>query len=269
MTRRGCLQRGVLGVVTAAFALWILGETFLLLTSGKSRPGIAEDTASNPNVRMLSPVEKRLTHLANLVSELRQEIGYRRRRVVESDEVLARLKAQLDGQVADSPAVASQSAKFNPKRHLMDVHNTLDPVSPAYKATPPTSIKRGVADKDIEARGGKRLDQPARGGSRTGLFGCQEINGITHSQKEYVGSGFTKRVQRALLGDTYVALKTPLQDGPDVIECTHYGMKIDECFRLANFKVMKEIALLQQLQHPNIIKVGMNFSSEMCSPKME
>ncbi|XP_071810404.1 extracellular tyrosine-protein kinase PKDCC-like [Asterias amurensis] len=259
MTRR--LQRGILGAVTVSFTLWILGATFMLFTSGRSGPGVgtAVDTSSssNPSVRILSPAEKRLTHLANLVSELRQEIGYRRRRVRESDEELARLKAKLDGPFPDSPSVvvpASQSAKFNLKRHLMDVHNTLDPVSRAFKTTPATTGKSG-ADKDIEARGGKRLDRPARVGSRAQLIRCRDINSIPDSQKEFVGSGFTKRVQKASLGGRYVALKTPLRDGPDMSECAKFGMGDDECFRLANFKVLKEIALLQQLQHPNIIKV--------------
>ncbi len=259
MTRRGCLQRGILGAVTVAFALWIIGATFMLLSSGRSGPGggTADDTSSsNPSVRVLSPAEKRLTHLANLVSELRQEIGYRRRRVRESDEELARLKAKLDGPFPDSPAVVppSQSAKFNLKRHLMDVHNTLDPVSRAFKTTPVTNRKSG-ADKDIEARGGKRLDRPARVGSRTQLIRCRDINSIPDSQKEFVGSGFTKRVQKARLGGRYVSLKTPLRDGPDVSSCTKFGMGVDECFRLANFKILKEVALLQQLQHPNIVKV--------------
>ncbi|XP_038072424.1 extracellular tyrosine-protein kinase PKDCC-like [Patiria miniata] len=260
MTRRACVQRAILGTATAAFALWIIGAAFLLLTAGRSRPGVTgEDTASNPNTRLLSPVEKRLTHLANLVSELRQEIGYRRRRVAESDEKLTRLKAQLDGPLVDAPAVRApqHSAELNPKRHLMDVHNTLDPISPATHKTTRSTHKRGETDKGAETHGANEADSPTQDITLSNklVYGCKEITSIPHSNKELIGSGFTKQVHKALFGGKPVAIKTPLTNGQDVTECIKYGMGVDECFRLANFKMLKEIAMLQQLQHPNIIKM--------------
>ncbi|XP_022105604.1 extracellular tyrosine-protein kinase PKDCC-like isoform X3 [Acanthaster planci] len=260
MTRPVCVKRAILGTATAAFALWIIGAAFLLLNEGRSRPDVtSDDTAGNPSVRLLSPVEKRLTHLANLVSELRQEIGYRRRRVAESDEQLARLQAQLDGPFTDAPAVPvpRHLAELNSKRHLMDVHNMLDPVSPATKEKTTSSLQRGETDKEAQIHTARETEQPPKDTTLTPelVYGCKEIASIPLSDRELVGFGYTKRVQKAFLGGKPVALKTPLSNGPDMTQCVGYGMSKEECFTLANFKVLKEIALLQQLQHPNIIKV--------------
>ncbi|XP_022105595.1 extracellular tyrosine-protein kinase PKDCC-like isoform X2 [Acanthaster planci] len=268
MTRPVCVKRAILGTATAAFALWIIGAAFLLLNEGRSRPDVtSDDTAGNPSVRLLSPVEKRLTHLANLVSELRQEIGYRRRRVAESDEQLARLQAQLDGPFTDAPAVPvpRHLAELNSKRHLMDVHNMLDPVSPATKEKTTSSLQRGETDKEAQIHTARETEQPPKDTTLTPelVYGCKEIASIPLSDRELVGFGYTKRVQKAFLGGKPVALKTPLSNGPDMTQCVGYGMSKEECFTLANFKVLKEIALLQQLQHPNIIKISLGVSRLM------
>ena len=61
---------------------------------------------------------------------------------------------------------------------------------------------------------------------------------------------------KANVGGKYVALKQANREGHDGLECAQNGMSGKDCYRLANYKVLKELALLQQLKSPHIIKVS-------------
>ena len=73
---------------------------------------------------------------------------------------------------------------------------------------------------------------------------------------ETLGTGYTKKVMKANIEGKYVALKQANRRGHDGTECVQYGMEVKDCYRLANYKVLKELALLQQLKSPHIIKVS-------------
>ena len=80
---------------------------------------------------------------------------------------------------------------------------------------------------------------------------CQDLPQSTNAL-ETVGSGYTKKVTRADIRGRYVALKQANLKGT---ECAQYGMAENDCYSLANYKVLKELALLQQLNSPHIIQV--------------
>lgn len=97
------------------------------------------------------------------------------------------------------------------------------------------------------------LDEP--------LLGCEDLAHV--NSREQVGSGYTKRVERVELRDgRWVAVKSVWTEGHDVTTCLKRGVMKRDCVQLANYKLMKEIALLQQLRHPNIIKVRPTYHTQ-------
>ena len=81
------------------------------------------------------------------------------------------------------------------------------------------------------------------------LLNCEDLARV--NSREPLGSGYTKRVERARLADgRLAALKSVWVGGNDVVTCAGLGVAERDCIRLANYKLLKEIALMQQLQHP-------------------
>ncbi|KAM4771875.1 extracellular tyrosine-protein kinase PKDCC [Rhinophrynus dorsalis] len=89
---------------------------------------------------------------------------------------------------------------------------------------------------------------------RAPLLGCQDIrNG---SGARYLGSGYTKAVYKLVLNDSVsVALKSVDFGGHDIQNCMKHYRTLEDCYRLASFKIVKEMILLQRLQHPNILQL--------------
>ncbi|KAM4695498.1 extracellular tyrosine-protein kinase PKDCC [Discoglossus pictus] len=86
------------------------------------------------------------------------------------------------------------------------------------------------------------------------LLGCQEISNVTNVR--YLGSGYTKAVYKLVLNDTVaVALKSVDFGGHDIQNCVKLYRSLEDCYRLASFKIVKEMILLQRLQHPNILQL--------------
>ncbi|XP_053568319.1 extracellular tyrosine-protein kinase PKDCC [Bombina bombina] len=86
------------------------------------------------------------------------------------------------------------------------------------------------------------------------LLGCQEISNVTNVR--YLGSGYTKAVYKVVLNDTVsVALKSVDFGGHDIQNCVKLYNTLEDCYRLASFKIVKEMILLQRLQHPNILQL--------------
>ncbi|XP_063774385.1 extracellular tyrosine-protein kinase PKDCC [Pseudophryne corroboree] len=86
------------------------------------------------------------------------------------------------------------------------------------------------------------------------LLGCQDISKGTDVR--YLGSGYTKAVYRLVLNDTVsVALKSVDFGGHDIQNCVKHYRTLEDCYRLASFKIVKEMILLQRLQHPNILQL--------------
>ncbi|GAB6024487.1 hypothetical protein CHUAL_009642 [Chamberlinius hualienensis] len=85
-------------------------------------------------------------------------------------------------------------------------------------------------------------------------LGCQSLQLLRNVQ--LVASGWTKSVYRGQLTDgTEVAVKVVNMKGHDMVTCL---AKINDevaCYKQASSKILKEIVLLKELQHPNILKV--------------
>ncbi|XP_075719370.1 extracellular tyrosine-protein kinase PKDCC [Rhinoderma darwinii] len=114
------------------------------------------------------------------------------------------------------------------------------------------SPKRSNSDQDILSRShpSSKIDlslQPP-------LMGCQDISKGTNVR--YLGSGYTKAVYKLVLNDTVsVALKSVDFGGHDIQNCLKRYSTLEDCYRLASFKIVKEMILLQRLQHPNILQL--------------
>ncbi|XP_058651988.1 extracellular tyrosine-protein kinase PKDCC isoform X4 [Onychostoma macrolepis] len=90
--------------------------------------------------------------------------------------------------------------------------------------------------------------------TREPVLGCSSIDNVTNVQ--YLGSGYTKAVYKATLNSSFsVALKSVDFGGHDMENCVKkYGSSTD-CYKLASFKIVKEMTLMERLQHPNILKI--------------
>ncbi|KAI8496479.1 hypothetical protein Bbelb_257780 [Branchiostoma belcheri] len=92
-------------------------------------------------------------------------------------------------------------------------------------------------------------------GNRTALLTCEDIAGIRVSRP--MGRGVTKVVELGEYRGHGVAVKRVLPTVKDVRECkkTRESSGWNKCFVFPNYKLLKEILLLQQLKHPNIVQL--------------
>lgn len=106
----------------------------------------------------------------------------------------------------------------------------------------------------IHIKSRKDFTMNSRSINGTPMLGCSSIDNVTNVQ--YLGSGYTKAVYKAALNNSFsVALKSVDFGGHDMENCVKkYGSAVD-CYRLASFKIVKEMTLMERLQHPNILKV--------------
>lgn len=87
------------------------------------------------------------------------------------------------------------------------------------------------------------------------LLGCRDIRDVSGVQ--YLGSGYTKAVYKAVLNRSLaVALKAVDFGGHDVAHCVRQFSALGDCYRLAAYKIVKEMILLQRLRHANVLQVG-------------
>ncbi|XP_010877784.2 extracellular tyrosine-protein kinase PKDCC [Esox lucius] len=85
-------------------------------------------------------------------------------------------------------------------------------------------------------------------------IGCDQL--VNVKAVDVLGSGYTKIVLKVVLSEGQtVALKTVYDQGTDIGRCLEDFKDPLGCHELVSFKLKKEIALLQRLQHPNIIKL--------------
>ncbi|XP_072023824.1 extracellular tyrosine-protein kinase PKDCC-like [Amphiura filiformis] len=90
---------------------------------------------------------------------------------------------------------------------------------------------------------------------RDAPYGCEEIASLQLVRR--VGRGTTKDVYVSVYRNMRIAVKMVSPKVPDIKACLRRKMFRDreECYVYANYKMMKEIALFQQLEHPNIAKL--------------
>ncbi|CAM9584650.1 unnamed protein product [Lampetra planeri] len=93
-------------------------------------------------------------------------------------------------------------------------------------------------------------------------LGCADL--ATVSGLQYLGSGYTKAVYKAVLGPPTgspsgwrgpVALKTVDLGGHDMATCVKEFGDPDGCYRLAAAKLLKEMTILGRLRHPNVVRL--------------
>ncbi|XP_061468109.1 extracellular tyrosine-protein kinase PKDCC-like [Rhineura floridana] len=100
-------------------------------------------------------------------------------------------------------------------------------------------------------------------------LGCAELSGVTGVR--LVGSGITKLVLRAALplSGGEVALKSVHTTGGDVSRCVQRYGHPRGCYRLAAYKLLKEMVFLQSLEHPGIIKLQGQCYNPSFDPEMK
>ncbi|KAF4517346.1 hypothetical protein B566_EDAN011733 [Ephemera danica] len=87
-----------------------------------------------------------------------------------------------------------------------------------------------------------------------GLLNCTSLRDV--AQLEFIASGWTKAVYRGkLAGNRDVAVKTVNLNGHELQVCQARGETLPECYSRAAAKLMREMILLTELAHDNMIKV--------------
>ncbi|XP_077996169.1 extracellular tyrosine-protein kinase PKDCC-like [Glandiceps talaboti] len=99
------------------------------------------------------------------------------------------------------------------------------------------------------------------------IWGCKQLDTIQVLSN--LGQGYSKLVQEGVYGRTHVAVKSVSTAVHDVQSCLNSGSykKTEDCYLLANYKLLKEALMLRELKHNNIIKLlGLCVRSEKHSP---
>ncbi|XP_056147402.1 extracellular tyrosine-protein kinase PKDCC [Lampris incognitus] len=135
------------------------------------------------------------------------------------------------------------------RRRLMD----LEPGERSWNNPAPGSD--GTKDRPQIPSSGSLQDFTAalRDSNRTRVpLGCSSLDNVT--EVRYLGSGYTKAVYRAALNRSFsVALKSVDFGGHDMESCVRQYGSVGDCYRLASFKLLKEMSLMERLQHPNVL----------------
>ncbi|XP_038816340.1 extracellular tyrosine-protein kinase PKDCC isoform X1 [Salvelinus namaycush] len=106
----------------------------------------------------------------------------------------------------------------------------------------------------MQTKSRKDLTMNSRSINSTPMLDCSSIDNVTNVQ--YLGSGYTKAVYKAALNNSLsVALKSVDFGGHDMENCVKKYGSPGDCYRLASFKIVKEMTLMERLQHPNILKL--------------
>ncbi|XP_049684915.1 extracellular tyrosine-protein kinase PKDCC-like, partial [Accipiter gentilis] len=133
-----------------------------------------------------------------------------------------------------------------------------DEGQPGSPPPPPPSfaLPPGLREELRQRRRDLRRLAAAGGGeaAAAGGLGCGDLSLATGVS--VLGWGFTKVVARAALaGGGAVALKSVHGAGREVRQCVlRYGAPAG-CRRLAAYKLLKEVTLLQRLRHPGIVQL--------------
>ena len=151
------------------------------------------------------------------------------------------VNSQLDG----LSSLASLNLRIN--RHLKSSESSREQGR---------GVKSIVRSRNLNSGISKLNNTETEKNTTSPYLGCRDITEIQVLGK--VGRGYTKTVQNGQYQGMEVALKSVQPDNEDIRECVKSPMvrrSVDECFIFAKYKLAKEIIMLQQLQHANIVKV--------------
>lgn len=233
------LNIGLLLVVAGTFltSISLIGNIQQTLTE-KSIGVIAHPDDDDNLLEKLDDVTKLLLRNHEKVATIRQKLD--------------RLSLKFNlSYVADEKKV--QNVIF--KRHLMDTIRRDQHAVVTSEAGRLTSVGGdGRAEVKGTVKSASDLIHKNYKISENSMFNCHDIASSSHVS--YVGSGYTKTVDIVTINGTKVALKRPAMGGKDMTHCVESGTPRADCWTLSSYKVLKEIALLQQLHHPSIIKVS-------------
>ncbi|XP_039594295.1 extracellular tyrosine-protein kinase PKDCC [Polypterus senegalus] len=124
-----------------------------------------------------------------------------------------------------------------------------------HRANPTRLLEgRRLMDLALRSPATDRLTIREHAREMTTPLGCRDLDKVISHQ--YLGSGYTKAVYKASLNATFsVALKSVDFGGHDMDSCVRKYASPKDCYRLASYKIVKEMILLQRLKHPNILKL--------------
>lgn len=86
-----------------------------------------------------------------------------------------------------------------------------------------------------------------------GDLNCRTVDQI--QQREFLSAGWTKAVYSGSFRGKPVAVKTVNTNGHDMEVCSAAGASVNDCYRKSAGKILKEIVLLRELVHDNMLKV--------------
>ncbi|XP_071445355.1 extracellular tyrosine-protein kinase PKDCC-like [Hetaerina americana] len=126
-------------------------------------------------------------------------------------------------------------------------------------------LSRQIGAGVTNESGGKEDDGPGVGGGVGGVkvLECSAVHSA--SDLEFVAGGWTKAVYRAKVWGRDVAIKTVNLNGHDVRECQRVGGSLSACYRRAAAKILREMVLLGQLRHDNIVQVRLSHAFFCCN----
>ncbi|XP_067421138.1 extracellular tyrosine-protein kinase PKDCC [Emydura macquarii macquarii] len=176
--------------------------------------------------------------------------GEEGRRSELARQIRERYEEVLRYQKHRAPAAAAARRLVRPlERRLMDL---AQPRSSSEQAL--ARLEKGKAPP-ADSRGG--VSSPAAKidlALQAAPLGCRDIRNV--SEVHYLGSGYTKAVYKVVLNRSLaVALKSVDFGGHDIDNCVKLYAALEDCYRLAAYKIVKEMILLQRLQHPNILQL--------------
>ncbi|GIY76216.1 extracellular tyrosine-protein kinase PKDCC [Caerostris darwini] len=93
--------------------------------------------------------------------------------------------------------------------------------------------------------------------SKTDHFNELNCSSLRKFEKvRFVAAGYTKSTYKVRLGNRTLSLKTVNVEGHDISFCLHQEDRyLHDCFLLTASKLLREIAILRSIQHPNIVKI--------------
>lgn len=91
----------------------------------------------------------------------------------------------------------------------------------------------------------------------SGPVNCSTLHEV--KDLEFVAAGWTKAVYKGVFRGTPIAIKTVNLNGHDMRQCQEMTQhSLPACYRRTAAKLLKELILLSELAHDNIIKVRIN-----------